>query len=80
MLVLPTTDILMIALVATHERIMKQKEAWKPMFETIIKFAKEFPKLYPNCKLEMVDTGHIVMYQNPEVVSGAMRETLKILR
>jgi len=38
--------------------------------------AKEYLSLYPNCKVQMVDTGHAVMYENPEVVSGAIREVL----
>jgi len=80
LLVLPTTEIPVIALVATHERIMKQKEEWRPMVGVMIKNAKEFPELYPNCTLKMVDTGHIVMYEKPEVVSRAIREMIENLR
>jgi len=77
LLAMSTTEVPMIALVATHERLMKEKEELKFMIEDMIQLSKEFPKLYPNCKLEMVDTGHVVMYENPELVSGAIREILK---
>jgi len=76
LLVLPTTEIPVIALVATHERIMKQKEELKPLVESMIAKSKEYLSLYPNCKVQMVDTGHVVMYEKPEVVSGAIREVL----
>jgi len=77
LLALPMTEVPMIALVATNKRIMTQKEEWKPLVESMITKAKEYLSLYLNCKLQMVDTGHVVMYEKPEVVSGAIREILK---
>jgi len=70
---LPMTETPVIALVATNERIMAQKEEWKPLVESMITNAKESLGLYPNCKVQMVDTGHVVMYENPEVASEAIR-------
>jgi len=76
LLALPMTEVPVIALVATNERMMTQKEEWKPLVESMIANAKEYLSLYLNCKLQMVDTGHVVMYEKPEVVSGAIREML----
>jgi hypothetical protein len=70
------TEVPVIALVATNERIMAQKEDWKPLMKSMIANAKESLSLYPNCKLKMVDTGHVVMYEKPEMVSGAIRAVL----
>jgi pimeloyl-ACP methyl ester carboxylesterase len=77
LLVLPMTETPVIALIATNERIMVQKEEWKPLVESMITNAKESLSLYPNCKVQMIDTGHVVMYEKPEVVSEAIREILK---
>jgi len=76
LLSLPMTEVPVIALVATNERIMTQKEEWKPLVESMIAKSKESLSLYPNFKLKMVDTGHVVMYENPEVVSEAIKEML----
>jgi len=79
LLALPMTKVPVIALVATNERIMTQKEEWKPLVKSMIAKSKEYLSLYPNCKVQMVDTGHVVMYEKPEVVSGAIREVLSDL-
>jgi len=76
LLALPMIEAPVIALVATNERMMTQKEELKPLVKSMIAKAKEYLSLYPNCKVQMVDTGHAVMYENPEVVSGAIREVL----
>jgi pimeloyl-ACP methyl ester carboxylesterase len=76
LLALPMTKVPVIALVATNERIMTQKEEWKPLVESMITNAKDSLSLYPNCKVQMVDTGHVVMYEKPEVLSWAIREVL----
>jgi hypothetical protein len=65
--------------VATNERIMAQKEEWKQLVKSMIANAKEYLSLYPNCKVQMVDTGHVVMYEKPEVVSGAIRQICKMI-
>ena len=80
LLALPMTEVSVIALVATNERIMTQKEELKPISESMIANAKKHLSLYPNCKVQMVDTGHVVMYEKPEVVSGAIREVIENLR
>jgi len=77
LLALPMTEVPVIALVATNERMMTQKEELKPLVKSMIAKSKEYLSLYPNCKVQMVDTGHVVMYENPEVVSGAIRDILK---
>jgi len=79
LLALPMTEVPVIALVATNERIMTQKEEWKPLVKSMITNAKESLSLYPNCKVKMVDTGHVVMYENPEVVSGAIMQICKMI-
>jgi len=80
LLVLPMTEVPVMALVATNERMLTQKEELKPLVESMIAKSKEYLSLYPNCKMKMVDTGHVVMYENPEVVSGAIREVIENLR
>jgi len=47
------------------------------MIEDMIKTSKTFPELFPNCKVQMVDTGHHVMFEKPEVVSEAILEMIK---
>jgi len=79
LLALAMTEVPVIALVATNERMMTQKEELKPLVKSMIANAKEYLSLYPNCKVQMVDTGHVVMYEKPEVVSGAIREVLSDL-
>jgi len=76
LLALPMIKVPVIALVATNERMMTQKEELKPLVESMIEKAKEYLSLYPHCKVQMVHTGHVVMYEKPEVVSGAIREVL----
>jgi len=76
LLALPMTEVPVIALVATNERMMTQKEELKPLVESMIANAKESLGLYPNCKVQMGDTEHVVMYEKPEVVIGAIREIL----
>ena len=76
LLALSMTKAPVIALVATNERMMTQKEELKPISENMIANAKKHLSLYPNCKVKMVDTGHVVMYEKPEVVSGEIREVL----
>jgi len=45
-----------------------------------MKKTKKFSKLYSNCKLNMVDTGYIVMYKNPEGgVSVAIKQIYKMI-
>ena len=47
------------------------------MIDMIHEKAKEYPKLYPQCTLQWVDTGHVVMFENYEVVSEAIKEIIK---
>jgi len=77
LLALPTVEIPVIALVAGHKRMLAQKEELKEMLKEMIKRGKSFPELYPNCKVKMVDTGHVVMFEKPEVVSEAILEMIK---
>ena len=58
---------------------MTQKEEWKPLVKSMIENAKESLSLYPNCKVQMVDTGHVVMYEKPEVVSEVIKEIISDL-
>jgi pimeloyl-ACP methyl ester carboxylesterase len=78
LLALPMTEAPVIALVATNERMMTQKEELKPLVKSMIAKAKEYLTLYPNCKVQMVDTGHVVMYEKPEVVIGAIKQICKM--
>jgi len=77
LLVLPKVDVPVIALVAQNKRLLSQKVALKEMIEDMIKTSKTFPEIFPNFKVQMVDTGHVVMYEKPEVVSEAIQETIK---
>jgi len=77
LLALPTVDVPVIALVAQNKRLLSQKEEWKEMIEDMIKISKTFPELFPNCKVQMVDTGHHVMFEKPEVVSEVILEMIK---
>jgi len=79
LLALPTTEVPVIALVATNERMMTQKEELKPILESMIANAKKYLSFYPNCTVQTVDTGHFVMYENPDVVSEAIKEMLSDL-
>jgi len=76
LLALPTVEIPTIALVAENIRLMSQKEELKEMIEDMIKTSKTFPEFFPNCKVQMVDTGHHVMFEKPEVVSDAIKEII----
>ena len=79
LLALRTVDIPVIALVAENKRLLSQKEEWKGMIEDMIKASKTFPELFPNCKVQMVDTGHVVMFEKPEIVSEAIKEMIQQL-
>jgi len=76
LLAFPMTKVPVIALVATNERMMTQKEELKPISESMIENAKKHLSFYPNCTVQMVDTGHFVMYENPDVVSEAIKDML----
>jgi pimeloyl-ACP methyl ester carboxylesterase len=78
LLALPMIEAPVIALVATNERMMTQKEELKPLVKSMIAKSKESLSLYPNCKLKMVDTGHVVMYEKPEVVIGTIKQICKM--
>jgi len=77
LLALPTVDVPVIALVAQNKRLLSQKAELKEMIEDMIKTSKTFPEIFPNCKVQMVDTGHVVMFEKPEVVSEAILEMIK---
>jgi len=79
LLALRTVDMPVIALVAENKRLLSQKEEWKGMIENMIKASKTFPELFPNCKVQMVDTGHVVMFEKPEIVSEAIKEMIQQL-
>lgn len=36
-----------------------------------------FPELYPNCELRWVDSGHMMMYEKPEVVIDAITDIIE---
>ena len=75
-----TTDIHMIALVATYKSsIHKQPKKMIPHIEAMKKRMETFPDLYPNCELRWVDSGHMMMYEKPEAVIEAIKEIVESL-
>ncbi|RUM72804.1 MAG: hypothetical protein DSZ09_01010, partial [Sulfurovum sp.] len=75
-LALPRTNIDMSILVATQKRFTSQYKEYIPMINLIHEKAKEYSTLYPQCTMEWVDTGHVVMFEKPELVSEAIKELL----
>ena len=72
-----TKQIPMSTLIATYESsIKKYPKKLAIQIEMMKKRMEEFPKLYPNCKLKWVDSGHFVMYEKPEVVIDAIKGLL----
>jgi pimeloyl-ACP methyl ester carboxylesterase len=78
LLVLPTIDTPMIVLVAKNKCLSLQRKEMIPLIEIMKKIAQSFPILYPNCKLQWVDTGHMIMYDNPKIVIDSIKELLKL--
>ncbi len=73
-------DIPMIALVATYESsIDKHPKKMIPHIEAMKTRMETFPELYPNCELRWVDSGHMMMYEKPEVVIEAVNNLIRIL-
>ena len=77
---LPTTNIEMSILVATQKRFTSQYKEYIPMTNMIHEKSKEYPNLYPQCKVQWVDTGHVVMFENYKVVSESIKEVMKKLK
>ena len=70
------SNIPMISLFATQEVFIKHNPEWIAWIEARKEEAKEYYKTYPSCKLQWVDSGHMMMYEKPEVVSTAIKEVL----
>ncbi len=72
-------DIPMIALVATYESSLhKHPKKMIPHIEAMKKRMETFPDLYPSCELQWVDSGHMMMYEKPEVVIEAIKDVLAV--
>ena len=70
-------DIPMIALVATYESsIHKHPKKMIPHIEAMKTRMETFPELYPNCELRWIDSGHMMMYEKPEVVIDTVKQYL----
>ena len=73
-----TKQIPMSALIATYESsIKKYPKKLAIQIEIMKKRMEEFPKLYPNCQLQWVDSGHFIMHEKPDVVIEAIKDILK---
>jgi len=75
-LALPTTNTEMSILVATQKRFTSQYKEYIPMTNLIHEKAKEYSTLYPQCTIQWIDTGHVVMFEKPELVSETIKELL----
>ncbi len=76
---LPTTTVPMVAIIASSRKFITQYPEKAKMQEWMIEKEKEFPSLYPNCKIELVDCGHMVMYEKPDVVIESIKSVLEEL-
>ena len=75
-----TKDIPMIALIATYESsIHKHPKKMIPHLEAMKKRMETFPELYPSCELRWVDSGHMMMYEKPEVVIEAINNMISVV-
>ena len=73
-------DIPMIALVATYKSsIHKHPKKMIPHIEAMKRRMETFPELYPNCELRWVDSGHMMMYEKPEVVIDAITDIIEVV-
>jgi len=75
-LTLAPIDMEISIIVAKYKRLASQKKHYIPMIKRIHEKAKEYPTLYPQCTMEWVDTGHVVMFEKPELVSETIKELL----
>jgi len=73
---LPPIDIEVSIIVATLKRFTTQYKKYIPMTNMLHEKAKEYSTLYPHCKIQWVDTGHVVMLEKPEVVSNAIKDMI----
>ncbi len=70
-------EIPMIILSATHKEDFQKKPKWQDMIKFIRQKQEEYLTLYPWAKLTWVDSGHVIMYEKPEVVIDAIRELVE---
>jgi len=75
-LTLAPVDMEISIIVAKYKRLASQKKHYIPMIKRIHEKAKEYPTLYPQCTMEWADTGHVVIFEKPELVSETIKELL----
>jgi len=76
-LALPTIHTPVSVIQATQKKVISQYKKQKPMMDIIHEKAKKYPILYPNCKMQWVDTGHVVMFEDYKLVSDAIKEVIE---
>jgi len=75
-LTLAPVDMEISIIVAKYKRLASQKKHYIPMIKRIHEKAKEYPTLYHQCTMKWADTGHVVMFEKPELVSETIKELL----
>ncbi len=73
---LPTISIPIVAITASNRQLISQYPERAPMINRMIDKQKEFPDIYPNAKIQWVDSDHMVQYEKPKVVIDAVREVI----